>query len=437
MRLLRLIALIASAWLVATPSGASPSDGLGLYSAQDARISVVTFGPGDHPFARFGHNALLVEDPRTGQGLVFNFGTFSFDSLSLVPRFLQGDLRYWLSVSSWRSTLEAYRRADRSIVVQRLNLSAEQTRKLVAALRVNALPENRSYAYHFYRDNCSTRVRDAIDQTIGGRLRALTAEQPARMSFREHTARMLAGDLALRLALDGALGPAVDVAITRNDELFLPEELQRALREIDVERDGERVPLVASERVLHHAERPATASAPPSPTLGMLALGGATAAVVLGLALLGRRSSGARRAYFAICTGIGALAGLLGLACLALWLLTDHTVAYRNANLLQVSPVGLALAGALLIRREGGAKRLLPLSGLLLMSSLAGLGLHLIGAEQKNLPFIALWLPIWGGVAAGALTLRRAAASRAAVGQAATGERQRTRGRSPISAPPA
>src|SRR4051812_47905997 len=42
------------------------------------RIFVMTMGPGDHPFFRFGHNAIWIRDERAPSDRVYNFGTFSF-----------------------------------------------------------------------------------------------------------------------------------------------------------------------------------------------------------------------------------------------------------------------------------------------------------------------------------------------------------------------
>jgi hypothetical protein len=60
-------------------------------------IHVLTFGPGDHPFFKFGHNAILIHQPQDA-GAVFNFGTFAFDTPGLIRKFLRGRLHYWLSI---------------------------------------------------------------------------------------------------------------------------------------------------------------------------------------------------------------------------------------------------------------------------------------------------------------------------------------------------
>ena len=76
---------------------------------------------------------------------------------------------------------------NRSIHVQRLALSDAQTERLTAYLLSEIRPENRDYRYDYYLNNCSTRVRDALDQALGGQLADRSTEQPAAQSWRDHS----------------------------------------------------------------------------------------------------------------------------------------------------------------------------------------------------------------------------------------------------------
>src|SRR4051812_3278286 len=92
------VALVAALWLglcVASPAHAQQPL---------ARVSVLTMGPGDHPFTRFGHNAILLEWA-DGRNAVYNFGTFEFDGVKGAEDFMAGRFRYWLSVGSLEATL--------------------------------------------------------------------------------------------------------------------------------------------------------------------------------------------------------------------------------------------------------------------------------------------------------------------------------------------
>src|SRR5690606_27748305 len=237
-----------------------------------------------------------------------------------------------------------YRAENRSIWLQELNLTPAQRLELQRFLQWNELPQNRDYRYDYYRDNCSTRVRDAIDRVVGGRIRAQTAEVLTDATYRSHTRRLTTEDPALYTGLLVGLGEPVDRRITAWEEMFLPLSMREHLRSITVlDAEGREVPLVRSETTLHEAVRPPLPAAPPNWIPGYLAVG-----VLLGgaLALLGSLAprAGAARAGFALLGGLWSLlAGVGGVVLAGLWALTDHEAAYRNENLFQLNPLSLAL----------------------------------------------------------------------------------------------
>src|SRR5688572_24698287 len=84
-------------------------------AGESLTISVLTIGPGDHAFTKFGHIAILVDDAEKDPDLVYNYGTFSFDSPTLVADFLKGRLSYWLSVETLDRMVSGYARARRTV----------------------------------------------------------------------------------------------------------------------------------------------------------------------------------------------------------------------------------------------------------------------------------------------------------------------------------
>ncbi len=137
-------------------------------------------GPGRSVYERYGHNAIWIRDLDTGTDLVYNYGTFDFTTPGFVTNFIKGRPRYWLGVSDLGETLRQYTHAERDVVAQELNLSPAQRSELATYLAYNALPENRVYTYDYFLDNCSTRVRDALDRVLQGALRDGTVAQGRR-----------------------------------------------------------------------------------------------------------------------------------------------------------------------------------------------------------------------------------------------------------------
>src|SRR5690606_12461186 len=217
-------------------------------------VYLLTMGSGDAVWEKYGHNALWIHDPVRGTDWVFNYGVFDFDSPGYWSRFVRGDWLYQLAVSDIGQTLAQYEYLNRTVVAQELDLSGAQKAELAAFLEWNYRPENREYLYDYFRDNCSTRIRDAIDRVLGGTLRAATESVPTETSFRWHSRRLIAGTPVVYTGLHAGLGPRADRPISAWEEMFLPEKLQEAVGSLEVVAStGSRGPLVRSERVLYEA----------------------------------------------------------------------------------------------------------------------------------------------------------------------------------------
>ena len=145
--------------------------------SKEATISVLTCSPGDEMYSLFGHTGIRVTDPAQGLDIVFNYGTFDFDTQGFYLKFARGLLPYQLSISRFRYFKAAYEEERRSIYSQTLRLDSVQKQRLMNLLEENYRPENRSYLYNFLYDNCSTRVRDIIEKSLGGEVEWRTREK--------------------------------------------------------------------------------------------------------------------------------------------------------------------------------------------------------------------------------------------------------------------
>ena len=279
-------------------------------------------------------------------------------------------------------------------------------RELQAFLEWNERPENRFYHYDYYRDNCSTRVRDALDGALGGVIRRGTERLPTGRTFRFHTQRLTANDPPIYTGLLLALGQPVDRPISAWEEMFLPLALRIHLRKLTVTRpDGRVVPLVRSERTLFESSVPAPPPAPPSWLAGYLTVGVLIGAVSYGLASAAPASRPARMAFLVTAYAWLLGSGVAGVVVAGLWGLTDHAAAYKNENVLQLSILALPLLWfltRLTLGVSSAAKPALILAGAIAALSLLGFLLQLMPALfQVNGGIIALALPAHAGLAAG------------------------------------
>lgn len=372
-------------------------------------ISLVTFGPGEELYERFGHNALRIQDDAIRppyNDISFNYGLFTFGDNVLtdfLPGFVQGTQHYWVAWDFTADMFDIYRTHNRTTTIQELNLTREQSLRLAAFLWDNAEPQNREYVYAPYNDNCSTRVRDAIDAAVAGQLKVQTQDIVPHHTYRFHTRRIAASNPLVFICLEYILGQNVDKPITRWQEMFLPELMQAHLRTITFTRDeGTTVPAIRSETALFAATRPPLPDAPPTVLPYFIAAGVIMAAGLLALARPTQRFLARLTVTIAIYfwTALGAFAG-----CVALYLLfTSHWATWQNENMLQLPPLALILLLLLpwaLRTRSAQPRHPLALritrytAAAIAACSILGLSLKLLPwFYQDNWNIIALALPV-------------------------------------------
>lgn len=315
-------------------------------------VYLMTMGQGDLVWEAYGHNAIGIRDNRTGRDVVFNWGLFAFEK-GFIGKFLRGELLYWMGGQDAASTLADYRMSNRTVEVQELNLSPPQRIALRDFIQFNLREENKYYKYDYFRDNCSTRVRDALNSIIGGALKTATDSVMTGTSYRWHALRLMAEDRLAVVGIDIGLGRPTDREISAWEEMFIPMKVRDRVRELRVpDETGALVPFVLSERTLSLAQRTPERTSPPWIVIPLgligLALGG-------GLFLLWRRRS---RAALPFAIGIAVLLSVFGLVLLFLRFMTPHLAAYQNTNVFTYNPLWLAVLVALAIAsRVPGARR--------------------------------------------------------------------------------
>ncbi len=362
-------------------------------------VYLLTIGPGDRIEELFGHNVLLIRDSATGYEQAFNYGLFDPSRSGFLLDFFVGRMMYRVGPLPLDRTLASYQMAGRRVWAQELDLEPETRVELRDLLETASLPENRFYRYEYFLNNCSTKLRDALDTVLDGQLRAATDRIGDRdVSWRYHTRRLTAVKTHLQTGIDLLLGPRGDQTTTAWQAMWVPMKLRDTLGALYVDRaDGSRTRLVRSEALWVASDREPEPAAPPSLELLSLLVG-----MVVGLLflILGRKSAdgstGGR-------VGLGVAAGLWGTSCTVIGALlfvmhfTDHEFMYWNRNMLLFSPLGLGVVGGVIrttyrgTTGRWGRRFALASVGLALVALL----LYLMPAtRQENLVMIAFALPV-------------------------------------------
>ncbi|HEX2220868.1 MAG TPA: DUF4105 domain-containing protein [Gemmatimonadales bacterium] len=373
----------------------------------ELRVFLMTMGPGARVWERFGHNAIWIHDPSSPPDTAYNYGLFDFQQENFLLRFIQGEMWYWMAGFPAEPYVGTYARDNRSVWLQELNIPPAARLELREFLRWNEQPEHRFYHYDYYKDNCSTRVRDALDRVIGGSIAAQTGHLATGTTYRFHTQRLTANDPPTFTGLLLALGPGVDRPISAWEEMFLPMALREHARRVTLPGpDGTSIPLVAGERTLFESTASAPPAAPPEWLSWYSILGAGFGGLALALgAAARRRMRGSRLSLGTLAALWGTVGGLGGVVLAGLWAFTDHTMAYRNENLFQLNPLMLGLAALVplgLAGSERAGRWARHLALVLAGFSLLGFVLQALpGLDQVNGPIIALLMPVHLGLAAG------------------------------------
>ena len=364
-------------------------------------------GPGDQVWEKFGHNAIWIHDALNGTDIAYHWGLFDFADKDFVPRFIQGRMRYSMGAFDMAQTIEQYRQTNRTVWAQKLNLSAAQKLRLQEFVSWNIQPENRFYRYDYFRDNCSTRVRDALDRALGGVIEKATDSIPSSSTYRSNTARLTQDDWPVFTGTMMGLGHPVDREISAWEEMFLPVRMMKRFQTLRVSSPSGMIPLVQEETVLFQATRPPEAERVNRGIAGYIVIALVILAVGAGLWLAGMKTG--RLAGFLGFAGVWSfIAGLGGVLLTGLWAFTDHLYSYRNENLLQLNPLSV-VAGILIFafiwkrraRASAVPSRALKATVMLVaLLSLLGFVLQVIPSfDQVNGWVIALAMPVHLGLA--------------------------------------
>lgn len=212
--------------------------------SEQSEVSLLTCSPGEDIYRHWGHSALRFHDPLNKIDLVFNYGTFNFNTPNFYTKFIKGKLMYRLAYESYRDFLPEYMRSGQGVTEQKLNLDLETKRKLFAAVIENYKPENRYYHYDFLFDNCSTRIRDIIEDNVEGKIIYKENTNESK-SFWNLLDQFMERSRWVYLGIHLILGSPCDVEATPYQYMFLPDNMMFAFTNATVLNNGERVPLVS------------------------------------------------------------------------------------------------------------------------------------------------------------------------------------------------
>jgi len=303
---------------------------------------LITCSPGPEIYAHFGHTAIRVYDPINDIDWAFNYGMFDFNTENFYFKFISGQTDYQLGIQQFSHFLSEYIARNSWVWEQVLNLTIDEKHELIELLMINYLPENRIYRYNFVFDNCATRPRDIIMQSIDGRLN-FTAKERSK-TFREWLEPYIGEYTWLRFGIDIIFGNSADVTATRMESMFLPEVLMAEFQMAEIvstDGSGKIRPLVSRKYIL--AKKQFEKEKKQFFLFTPFAV--STFLLLLGIAFLYKNGK-YHRFYKAFDSVLFIIIGLLGYIIVFLDYFSLHPLVKSNANVLWANPLFLFIGFA-------------------------------------------------------------------------------------------
>ena len=212
-------------------------------------FGLITCSPHDEVYSLYGHTAIRCHNLSTGADAIFNYGVFNFKAPHFVLRFVFGLTDYELECVPARYFWPYYQKWGSQVTEHVLDLTNDEKQRLMEALIENCKPENKTYRYNYFFDNCSTRPRNIIEDNLDGSV-IYQPRPDYQRTFREMIHEHTVKHPWAAFGNDILLGIKADRQATQREQEFLPDNLRRDFELALVDRDGVTTPLVKERRVL-------------------------------------------------------------------------------------------------------------------------------------------------------------------------------------------
>lgn len=302
-----------------------------------SQISIITSGPGEALYEKFGHTAIRVKDPVLQLDLLYNYGIFDFDDPNFYVNFTKGYMKYKLARYPFHLSLKSAQQDKRWVKEQILNLTQQQRNDFFQFLETNVLPENASYFYDPFFDNCATRPRDIIQKVTGDNLVFKDNFVTKDLSLRQLMNKEINPNTWGSLGINIALGSKLDKIAAPKEYLYLPDYVFEALSVSKIVKDEKEENLVRKTNVLLDFEEKESKSDLINPFLIILVFS------LFGIFITYKDFKNSKRTkWFDFILFF--TTGVLGLLIVFLWFFTNHSTAPNNFNFLWAFAPNLVVA---------------------------------------------------------------------------------------------
>ncbi len=317
-------------------------------NTEHIHISLLTCAPGEPIYTLFGHTAIRIKVSNQNIDRVYNYGLFNFNTPNFIFRFTLGETDYRLGATTYLNFIAEYEYYNRKVWEQTLNLTFEEKKELIHLLDENYKPENRTYRYNFLYDNCSTKPRDIISQSIKGTIQYKGGiDETFRSIVHEYTKNQPWS----KFGIDLCLGAPADKKITTEESMFAPIYLMNFYNDaVIIDNEGYQRPLIQETKVVFQPKNE-TIDGPSyfSPMLTFSLL----FTVIIALSYVGVKR---KKNLYSIDFILTLIYALVGLVLSFLSFFSTHPTVYPNYILILFNPIHFIALLVLIKNKKQPAK---------------------------------------------------------------------------------
>jgi hypothetical protein len=296
---------------------------LSVYS----EISIVTAGSGEELYEKFGHAAIRIKDPVLNLDLIYNYGIFDESAPNFYLNFAQGKMYYILARYDFKYFLASYKKDNRWLKQQVLDLNQKEKQHFFLYLENNALPENATYLYDPFFDNCASKLKDITSIILNDAVilnsKKITNNKTLRALMNHEIYWNTWGNFGINLIA----GTILDAKRSQLEYTYLPNYLFKTIKNGKIKRNNKLVDLVKREEVLLDFKENATSLSVFNPLTVFTFL----LVIVLFITYKDIKKNKRTKSLDFI---VFFITGIVGLILTYFWFFSSHKTAPNNFNVL-------------------------------------------------------------------------------------------------------
>ena len=296
---------------------------LSVYS----EISIVTAGPGEALYEKFGHAAIRIKDPVLNLDLIYNYGVFDFNQPNFLLNFADGKMYYVLARYDFKYFISSYRKDKRWLKQQVLNLNKTEKQQLFLYLENNALIENATYPYDPFFNNCASKLKDITTAILKENVVLNSKNIKDKSTLRELMNQEITWNTWGNFGINLITGRILDQERNQLEYTYLPDYLFKTIKNGKIKRDHKIINLVKREDVLLDFDEISTNTSLFNPLAFFTLL-----ALIVSLITIKDIKNQKRTKWLDFI--IFFLTGIVGLILTYFWFFSSHKTAPDNYNIL-------------------------------------------------------------------------------------------------------